>query len=256
MNLSSSQSPKPVEAKSILLIGPPGSGKTTLAMEFPSVCFIDCDRNLDGCERFLRTKLPNLEYGYIQTTMKNGEPDKLENCYQNVLDALDDVKRESKIKTVCIDGITMINQFLVEMVKKDRNRKAMEIQDWGIVSGYYAQLFISKLRFLGGKTVLMTCHEEPVERAEKSSPLLKEVVRNDPNISGSIKHNLGGFFTDIWRCTAQPGTGGCPVEYKIQFLKDEKNQQLKNTFGITEPVVVKHGELMWPKLESYFKGIL
>ena len=48
MQLSTPEKNKPREPKSILLIGPPGSGKTTLALQFPKVCVMDCDRNLDG----------------------------------------------------------------------------------------------------------------------------------------------------------------------------------------------------------------
>jgi predicted NACHT family NTPase len=65
MNVSSPTNPRPLTPLKILLIGPPGSRKTTFGLQFPNVYVEDCDRNLNGPERWLRANgLKELSYAY------------------------------------------------------------------------------------------------------------------------------------------------------------------------------------------------
>jgi len=252
MQTSSPNSVKPPEPKSILLIGPHGSGKTTLALQFPKVHVSDCDRMLDGPELFLRTKLKDLAYSYTQVTLKDGVPVPVEECFQKLLDDLDDAKK-SDAKTVFVDGLSLVNQFLIQMTLKKQRRETMEMRDWGSVGGHYANLFIVKVRNLG-KTTIFSCHEEPVEKASAQNPMVKEIIRRDPIVNGGIKHQLGGFFTDIWRCSSMPAPGG-GIEFKINTCKTTMDD-LKNSMMLPDEIVIKKGELAWTKLEPYMKGLV
>lgn len=250
--MSSPDSPKPKEPKSIILVGSPGSGKTTLAMQFPAPCFLDCDRGLDGSDRFLRTKLKDLSYGYYQVTLdEKGQPFPLEKLWDTFIERIKEVRKEESVQTIVIDSITLIDQFLVEYIKKKQGRDKMELQDWGMLAGYYAHFFIA-LRSLG-KTVILTCHEEPVEKADPRNPTLKILDRIDFNVSGSkTKHNMGAYFTDVWRCSSEAAPGG-GVEFRLEAIKTSKMAYLKNSIGLNETLVAKPGELMWAKLQPYMK---
>lgn len=254
MNLSTPSTPKAAEPRAILLLGGPGGGKTTLSMQFPFPCFLDCDRNLDGSEGFVRSKNPKLEYGYTQVTYQDGKPVPIEKCYDRLISELDSISKEPQVKTVVIDGITLINNFIIAKVQKEQGTEEMKIPSWGRVANAFVKLLIVKVRETG-KNTIVTCHETPVERPSATNPLLKELIRYDPAISGGIANVLGGLFTDVWRCSSEAGTAG-RVQFRIQFTKDNKSGDLKNSLGITQDMIINQGELAWTKLEPYLKAYL
>lgn len=250
MNLSKPGNLKPVEPLSILLIGPPGGGKTTLGMQFPFPCFLDCDRNLDGPERYNRKLNPNLEYAYVGVTYdSNGKPLAVEKCYDNLLLEIDNVAKESAVKTIVLDGITLINQFIVQKVLKQSSKDSMEMRDWGKVAAAFINLLYVRLRQTG-KTTIVMCHEVPVERANEKNPMLKDLIKYEPAINGGIAHTMSGLFTDVWRCSSLPAVAG-KVQFKIQTTKDVLSGDLKNSLGLPSEIIVKEGESAWSKIQPY-----
>jgi len=248
MNVSKPGSAKPPEPMSILLIGPPGGGKTTLAMQFPYPCFLDCDRNLDGPERFNRKLNSNLEYGYIAVTYdSSGKPIPVDKCYDTLLTEVDNVAKEPTIQTVVLDGVTLINQFIIQKVMKQSGKDNMELRDWGKVAAAFINLLYVRLRQTG-KTTIVTCHENPVERANPTNPMLKELVKYEPAINGGIANTMSGLFTDVWRCSSLPAVAG-KVQFKIQTSKDVLSGDLKNSLGLPSEIIVKEGESAWSKLQ-------
>jgi len=255
MLLSSPSSPKPPEPKSILLIGPHGGGKTALAMQFPFPAFVDCDKNLDGPDRFIRTQRKDLEYGYIQATLDKttGQPIPIDQIYDNIMRSMDEIKTEPRIKTVILDGLTLINEYIIQKVLKDSGKSEMEMRNWQPFKTKLLNLLVGKLRQLG-KTTIVTCHEDPDERQDKTNMAVKITVAIKPAIQGGIKDQLGGLFTDVWRCTSMAAPGG-KVDYKIQTVRDALSD-LKNSMGMPNEILVRQGELAWTKIEPYVKGLV
>jgi len=254
MQLSTPTAPKQTEPKSILLIGPPGGGKTTLAMQFPGVCFMDCDRNLDGPERFIRLKNKDLSYGYTQITYKDNVAVPAHECFERLCDSVSDLKTETSIKTVVVDGLTMVNEFIIQKILKAQSKSEMEARHWQPFKSYMINLLVAKLRGTG-KTVICTCHETILEKPNPDPKKVMDpvLVGYRPAIQGGITDYFGGFFTDMWRCTALVAPGGS--EYKIQTVRDTKSD-LKNSLGLPAEIIVKEEELVWTKLEPYLKGLV
>jgi hypothetical protein len=216
---------------------------------------MDCERNLDGPERFVRSKKADLTYGYEAITYKDvnkGEARPTADCFDYLLDALHDIKGKPEIRTVVIDNLTMVNEFIVQKVLAQQKKVLMEPHFWGPFKTHFIALLVAKLRNLG-VTTICTCHETIVEKAAGKNEVMKTVVDSyRPAINGGIADYFGGFFTDMWRCTASPGVAGTQ-EYKI-FTRRTALSDLKNSMDMPAEIQINDGELAWTKLEPYLRG--
>lgn len=260
MKISSPTSPKPVEKKSILLIGPPGGGKTSLLMQFPNLCILDCDRNLDGPDNMIRHGLkdatgkivksplnPALSYWYEPIYMDDTEkPVPVEKCYDYLMQKLTAVAANPSIDWVAIDSLTHINEFIIRKVSAGEKKDVMDPRDWIPFKSHFLNLLVSKIRGLG-KHVIATVHEVIQWETDPKNIMVKYEKKYEPSVQGSIADFFGAFFTDMWRCEAKIGAMS-KVEFWLRTQKTQKSD-LKNSFGL--PPDMK--DPTWAELNKYMK---
>jgi AAA domain-containing protein len=263
MNYNSSESPKAMDKKCILLIGPPGGCKTTLAMQFPNVCFFDCDQNLDGPRQALKRimgKEPTFAFERVWMNDSNTQL-AMHECFDNLIQQLDNLKAEiqagkSQFKFACIDGLRVIGEMIKQKLFKKNARDMMETRDWDPYKTSFIKLLVVKARDLGIHTIF-TCHERAVyQQSGNPKEMMKEhLVGYEPLLQGGIQDGFAGFFTDVWRITRECG-GGMTTEMKITTVKGPLTPDLKSSIGLPNEITIKENELAWPKLAPYFEGCL
>lgn len=233
MNSYSSDSPKPPEPKSILIVGPPGGGKSSLMLQFPDLAVLDCDRNLDGPIEYLTKNKIRYDFKHFPVTFNDDKSVvPIEECYDKLLLRLAEVPKTCK--TVVIDGLTLINEFVIRKVLKEKRASEMEARHWQPFKSYCYQLLVAKLRNLGVNTIV-TAHETDITRPDSKNVMQTILVQRRPYIQGGINEQLGGFFTDMWRCQIQPAPGDkleCTL-YTGRTTLDE----LKNSMGLPSQIV-------------------
>ena len=240
MKSSTPSSVKPKDPKSILLLGPPGSGKTTLSMQFPRPLFIDCDRNLDGPEKHLRKLYPNLEYFYESINEDDaGKELEPHQKFDNVMAKLK-LARTANVDTVVVDTMTMVNEFIIRKVLKEQGQSAMRPMDYQPMKSYYWNLLVSGIRNMG-KTTIVTCHEIILTQPGKTV-MTEEIVGYKPSVTGGIADYFGGFFTDIWRCETQPLPGD-KQKFIIRTNKTSKSPDLKSSMGLPGELPASYAEI-------------
>lgn len=239
---STRETPKPPTPPAILLLGPPGSGKTTLCMQFPRVNILDCDANLDGPERVNRKRNADLDYDYElirQDDKGNAIP--THECYERLMKKIEVVGANKDVLTLVVDSLTHVNEFIIQHLLKKQNRLegGMEPRDWGPFKSNAYKFFIAWVQEMG-KMKVYCCHERIVLKT--GTAIGQEVVdRYEPSFQGGICDYLGGFFTDVWRCEFVSMAGGV----KAYVVHTQKNPQsdLKCSF----PVMASHEEKGLPR---------
>lgn len=204
MKLVSPSSPKKRDPKAVLLLGPPGGGKSTLMLQFPKIGVEDIDQNLDGPIDFLQRKRP-VEFGIeVPLLDPNGRVLPAKVVWPNIQNRCEDLCREKDLLWIGVDGLTGLNFHIINHVKGD---KLEMTQDMWIPFRQHLLKFINTVR-AAGKHYIMTCHEEiDIDRDGT-------VKRRKVSVDSKIKDYFGGWFTDVWRCEARPGPRGT-TEFKI-----------------------------------------
>jgi len=261
MQTSTTETPKVRDPRSILLLGPPGGGKSALAMQFPSPCFYDIDRNLDGAEAFIRKKLPSLDYSYERCTFyEDGKPIPAEDVYDNVCRLIAKTGNSAKTKTNVIDSLNLLSDFIIAKILFLQKAELMQPHFYDAVKAYLRQILVTRLRSTG-VTSIVTCHETIIEKnTDPKKPMQSEIVRYEPMVPGKIKDALGGYFTDVWRCTCgpstQPGTPHGSLSYRLQTRKDSKSELKCSIPEMPSVIEWQSGELGFAKIEPFLKGWL
>lgn len=249
---SSTQStPKVRDPLSILLVGPPGGGKTTIAMQFPGVCFLDIDEKLDGPESLIRKSRPDLSYSFIQAGRdEKGNRLPSGDVFKNLLSVVGSLKGNKEIQTIVLDNLTMLSEFVIQDILKTQKKDAMTGGDWGPYKSKMVQILLNALRE-PGKHVIVLAHEFHKEVAKPGNMMEKILVGRRPTIQGKMDDILGGYFSDMWRCSG--GQVGGKQEFYIETMPTGLDE-LKNTLGLPPKITVKEGELAWKQLEPFFKA--
>lgn len=206
MPFSTPTQKKPRSPHHVLLMGPPGSFKTTILLQFPKLRVADIDKNLDGPEGYLRRFEPwksTLNYRYENICFDaKGETNVSYETWDNLLKDIDDTTKNDKdTLTYGVDGLTIINEACQRKVLKDQgNKSIMEPSYWGPFKTHMMNLMFGKLRSLN-RDVIVLCHESYITKPGdmKSGTFMQEVVTGKrPTVNGGIADHFAGFFTDCW----------------------------------------------------------
>lgn len=250
--MNNSQDFKLDEGFGLLLQGPAGSGKTSLAMAFPKPGFIIGDNNLAGVVR--RMKVQNYDKSFKWTKPEAGldttKPLYITNQWKNFLACINEYIASPEIQTVVIDNLSIYCDLCLRFIVEDAIRlegKRLErprIQDFGTAQAIWKDI-CTNLR-LASKNVIVICHEE-VEKDETQNGLLKY----KPNVPGSkLQGQIGGFFSDVWRTETR--FVGDNVAYWLRMAPSIK-ADLKNSLGTPNEVKIPE---KFVDLETLINGYL
>ncbi len=268
MKTSTPEQPKPPSPIKILLMGLPGSRKTTLMLQFPDIHVWNCDNNLDGPVLAL-TKgikgvcdpiLPNLSFTYDNIRLDdNDKPLDISACFDRLCDKLTLAATDpvyQRRKCFGLDSLSHVNEFIIRKVLKLRGKPSMEINLWtDFASGAYT-LIVAKLEQLN-KPIICTCHEERLYESDKENIMKKQITEINPLFSGRVGDNIGAYFSDVWQLTKRPcqitKTNPSGIELWLLADRSAKCQHLKNSVGMPAEVNITTG---FKAIEPYLKGRL
>lgn len=209
------------EPLAVLLIGPPGSGKTTYALQFPNVWVADCDSNLSGPTRYLKSvgKLTPFMTDSIQFD-DDGKPITPSQSWERLVIKTQEALKNPDVKTIVIDSLTHVDRILLVWCMDKLRKTTPEFDVWNM---FKLRLYdyLVKIRS-GGKSVIVICHEK-IEYDKNGS--IDKLV---PAVSTNLKDYFGYLFTDVWR--SELHLVGGKYEHTIQVtptaLCDLKNSLL------------------------------
>lgn len=229
----------------LLLQGPPGAGKTTLACQFPGVWFLDCDINLAGSLRWLNETKKPLPIGYdIIDRTEDDKPVPENMRYARLVKCANEASGKPGVQTLVFDSATKIMEYIKAHVLRTQPTKTgqLGIPSWGFIYSEW-------LRLVGTVTAAkLNCvfifHEKDVVSEDGS------LVKVGINVQGQFQHIAGSLFTDVWRLEVENKGGLLAPNYvrRLRTMPDHR-YQLKNSFGLP-PMF----EFDWSVIEGKLKN--
>ena len=227
--MKNSATEKPASSFALLLIGRPGSGKTTLACQFPSPYLLDCDNNLGGPIRHLGSSHPFF-YDTVNIDDSGAEVPPLSR-YQRAAKLLETACASPDISTIIVDSITTFHEYILDEVRRQQRLSpgsTLQIQHWQSVAHLWKTI-ISTLRTTT-HNIIFTGHTK-LEKDELDGTILHHIL-----IQGQMKDQIAGLFTDCWLAYVEtaidPNTRTMVGHRKIRTLQDSRYLDLKNSLGL------------------------
>lgn len=210
----------------LLLQGPPGSCKTTLACHFPKPWIIDLDLNLAGPLAWLKAKGLPLPVGFDVVDHDDSDKEVLPiNQYQRLNAILQRLQADPEVETIVIDTATRLSTILMEETKRLQPNVKDGRQLFGFYFQYGMQLFdtLSRMR----KHIVLNAHEQKV------TDTAGNLVNYEVAWPGKMAEIMSGFFTDNWRSELVAVPRGLQTNYKLMVQTMPKPYfQLKNSLQL------------------------
>jgi len=241
-------------------MGPPGSRKTTLCLQFPKVYVEDCDRNLSGPETYIRKTNPSFSYAYNPIRYDaNGNMRDIEECYDILCSDLTAIAKEPKtyeqVSTVVVDSLSHVNEFVIRHVLKLQNKSKrvfeMEQRDWNPFKSFSYIFLVARLEQTN-KNVICTCHEGKLYEKDPKDQSAKILIGYEPLYQGQVGDMIGGFFTDVWRLELVPAAAG-KLSWKLYTQRHPKCEHLKNSLDMPAEIDLPDKDA-FSKLLPYFQA--
>jgi len=179
----------------LLLVGEPKTGKTSVELSFPDPYILNIDRNLDGPRRRSVGKLFWADDPAYDAKDVELPPEKR---WNRAMELLKEAYAAPQVKTICIDSLTGLCDYLVDHILADVKRTEGKTIDRPRIQDYYTvKDLLSKLAvFLRAcskkKHVVVAAHQ----KADKDEAT--GATRYSLNIPGQQAQNWGSYFTDVW----------------------------------------------------------
>jgi hypothetical protein len=191
----------------IMIVGAPGAGKTTLALQFPRPYIFDADNKLRGPLRHITSlgidpKTIKYDHGTVD---ENGTPIKPLQRYQHMVKCLTAAAKDETIDTIIIDSGTAIQEYIKNDIFRQRvpnvksntplineanlERAQLTEPEWGIYGRYWNSL-VTEMQTLG-KIVIFTMH---FENRSLNEGAITEVALA---VQGQTRYKLAGLFSDV-----------------------------------------------------------
>lgn len=209
------------ESISLLLQGPWGSGKTSLALQFPSPYIADCDNNLTGPLRYHRSNnlAPAFKWDTIDVDDEGKEVPEVQR-YPRLMKCLNSALADPEIKTIIIDSAFKVQGYIkAELERQGKTGYPL----WaGLVVGW--QQLVSRLK-TSGKIFVLIAHEKP----EKDE--VEGIIKYFIDLQGAFQNEIGRHFSDVWRCEndADPATN--KTKYYVRTVPTAR-LQLKTSLAL------------------------
>lgn len=217
----------------VIIYGPEGIGKSTLASKFPDAVFIDYEHGTDSMD-VARFDTPK-DYGLL-------------------IDLLNSIAHEDVCKTVIIDTADKLETVIMEYVCNKQQIRSIEDAGYGKGYTYIAEAWIALLKVLdkvieSGKNVVLVAHaqmrkfEQPDEMgaydrwelklSKKSAPLIKEW--SDMLLFCNYKNTI----TEDPKTKSKKAIGG----KRVMYATHSPVYDAKNRFGLPDQMEMSFDEI-------------
>lgn len=184
----------------LVLVGSPGTGKTTTSLMFPKPYIFNADNNLRGALAYLKSKGFEPDFTYDDYDKDdNGKPVDKRLQYAHMIKCIQ-AAGASDCETIIIDGATAVSEIIGYKCLSaggltigdgiNTIDATMRIQDWGVFSGLWRFLVQTVKSF--NKHSVFICHVD-IDKDEITG-VQKEFIA----IPGRFSKLISGYANEAW----------------------------------------------------------